>query len=231
MPRGIAKAVSIAAARAPAAPRARPDLRLEGEHPGPVCGVDEAGRGPWAGPVCAAAVILDPERVPEGIDDSKKLTAAARAELERCIKAEALAWGVAFASVDEIAELNILHATGLAMRRAVEALAPVAAHALVDGNYRFPLPCPVRTVVGGDALSLSVAAASILAKTARDRLMAEMDEVHPGYGFARHKGYHAPEHVAALLRLGPSPIHRRAWAPIRALLEGQAADAVRSEAA
>ena len=205
-------------ARTPVAARPRPTLDLERAHRGRVCGVDEAGRGPWAGPVCAAAVILDRRRVPQGIDDSKKLTPAAREELESCIKAAALAWAVAFASVEEIAELNILHATGLAMHRAVAALAPAAEHALVDGNYRFPLPCPVRTVVGGDALSLSIAAASILAKTARDRLMTAMDAEHPGYGFARHKGYHAPEHVAALVRLGPSPIHRRAWAPIRALL-------------
>ncbi|MBE7218118.1 MAG: ribonuclease HII [Caulobacteraceae bacterium] len=209
-------------ARTPPPSRPRPTLGLEREHRGRVCGVDEAGRGPWAGPVCAAAVILDRRRVPEGIDDSKKLTPAAREELEGCIKVVAVAWAVAFATVDEIAELNILHATGLAMRRAVEALAPAADHALVDGNYRFPLPCPVRTVVKGDALSLSIAAASILAKTARDRLMVEMDAAHPGYGFARHKGYHAPEHVDALLRLGPSPIHRRAWAPIRALLGADA---------
>ena len=209
-------------ARPAVAARQRPTLRLEREHAGLVCGVDEAGRGPWAGPVCAAAVILDTRHVPEGIDDSKKLTPAAREEMETCIKAAAVAWAVAFATLEEIAALNILHATGLAMRRAVEALAPAAAHALVDGNYRFPLPCPVRTVVGGDALSLSIAAASILAKTARDRLMVEMDAAHPGYGFARHKGYHAPEHVAALLRLGPSPIHRRGWAPVRALLGDEA---------
>ena len=220
MPKGIAR--SPAPRPAPAVARARPTLELEGAYAEPVCGVDEAGRGPWAGPVCAAAVILDRTRVPEGIDDSKALTPAARAELEPCIKAAAVAWAVAFAGVDEIAELNILHATGLAMRRAIAALAPAAAHALVDGNYAFPrsdLPCRVRTVVKGDALSLSIAAASILAKTARDRLMCEMDALHPGYGFARHKGYHAPEHVQALLRLGPSPIHRRGWAPIRALLE------------
>ena len=234
VPKGIARSASTA--RAVAAPaRARPTLTLEALHPGPVCGVDEAGRGPWAGPVCAAAVILHPDRVPEGIDDSKKLTAAARAELETCIKAAALAWAVAFASVEEIAELNILHATGLAMRRAVEALAPAAAHALIDGNYAFPrsaLPCPVKTVVKGDALSLSIAAASILAKTARDRLMAEMDAAHPGYGFSRHKGYHAPEHVSALVRLGPSPIHRRGWAPIRALLgEAEAGPEGRARAA
>lgn len=197
-----------------------PHYELELEHPGPVCGVDEAGRGPWAGPVSAAAVILDPARIPEGLNDSKKLSAKARDALEIEIKSVAIAWGVAFGSVEEIAELNILRATGLAMRRAVEALTIPAAFALVDGNYRFDLPCPIRTVVKGDAISASIAAASILAKTARDRLMVEADSLYPGYGFAAHKGYHAPIHVAALRTLGPCPIHRRGWAPIRAALEG-----------
>ncbi len=194
-----------------------PTLALESLHPAPVCGVDEAGRGPLAGPVCAAAVILDISAIPAGIDDSKKLTAKARGALEVAIKTSAVAWAVAFASVEEIEELNILHATGLAMRRAVAGLSLQPAHALVDGNYAFPLPCPVRTVVKGDALSLSIAAASILAKTARDRLMAEMDLVYPGYGFAQHKGYGAAAHMAALNALGPSPIHRPSWAPIRLL--------------
>lgn len=186
---------------------------------GPVCGVDEAGRGPWAGPVSAAAVILNPHDLPEGVDDSKALTALRREALEGEIKARALAWGVGFASVEEIAELNILQATGLAMCRAIEALAVQPAAALVDGNYRFKLPCDVRTVVGGDGLSLSIAAASILAKTARDRLMIELDGVYPGYGFASHKGYNAPVHQAALKAMGPCPAHRRSWSPIRALLE------------
>lgn len=186
---------------------------------GPVCGVDEAGRGPWAGPVSAAAVILNHADLPVGIDDSKVLTHKAREALEIEIKARAVAWGVGFASVEEIAELNILHATGLAMCRAIEALAVTPVAALVDGNYRFKLPCEVRTVVGGDGLSLSIAAASILAKTARDRLMVELDAQYPGYGFAGHKGYNAPVHSAALKELGPCPAHRRSWAPIRALLE------------
>ncbi|WP_425486223.1 ribonuclease HII [Brevundimonas lenta] len=186
---------------------------------GPVCGVDEAGRGPWAGPVSAAAVILNPDDLPAGIDDSKALTEKRRAALEPEIKARALAWGVGFASVDEIAELNILHATGLAMCRAIEALTVQPVAALVDGNYRFKLPCDVQTVVGGDGLSLSIAAASILAKTARDRLMVEMDARYPGYGFASHKGYNAPIHQQALQTLGPCPEHRRGWAPIKALLE------------
>ncbi len=185
---------------------------------GHVCGVDEAGRGPWAGPVSAAAVILNPDDLPPGIDDSKALTEKRRAALEVEIKARALAWGVGFASVVEIDALNILHATGLAMRRAVEALAHPPVHALVDGNYRFKLPCAVTPVVKGDSRSLSIAAASILAKTARDRLMIEMDAVYPGYGFASHKGYNAPIHQQALNTLGPCPAHRRSWAPIKALL-------------
>ena len=198
---------------------ARPDLLLEVTTTGgPVCGVDEAGRGPWAGPVSAGAVILDPTRIPAGLNDSKKLTARARNALEPEIMSSALAWGVGFASVEEIDELNILQATGLAMRRAVEALQIRPIHALVDGNYRFILPCAVTPVVGGDGKSLSIAAASILAKVARDRLMVEMDALYPGYGFAGHKGYHAAVHVEALARLGPCAIHRRSWAPIRALI-------------
>ncbi len=198
-----------------------PHTRLEKTCPDPVCGIDEAGRGPWAGPVCAAAVILKPRRTPKGVDDSKKLSAARRYELELEIKDKALAWGVGFASVEEIAALNIIHATGLAMRRAVEAMATAPVFALVDGNYAFDLPCPIRTVVGGDAISASIAAASILAKTARDRLMIEMDEVWPGYGFSSHKGYRARVHADALLKLGPSPIHRMAWGPVRLALMGK----------
>jgi len=160
---------------------------------------------------------LDIRAIPAGIDDSKALSPRARGLLEAEIKACAVAWAVAFASVEEIDTLNILQATGLAMRRAVGALSLKPAHALVDGNYAFRLPCPVRTVVKGDALSLSIAAASILAKTARDRMMAEMDGVYPGYGFAQHKGYGAAAHMEALSALGPSPIHRSSWAPIRLL--------------
>jgi ribonuclease HII len=202
-------------------PAAGPHMRLEKACPTPVCGVDEAGRGPWAGPVSAAAVILHPRRAPKGLDDSKKLSAKAREGLEIEIKASAVAWGVGFASVTEIAELNILHATGLAMRRAVEALAVQPVHALVDGNYRFPLPCAVQPVVKGDGISKSIAAASILAKVARDRLMAEMDERYPGYGFAAHKGYRAPIHAQALLELGPCEIHRMSWGPVKLALLGR----------
>ena len=188
---------------------------------GPVCGVDEAGRGPWAGPVYAAAVILDLKKIPKGLDDSKKLSAKTREVLEFEIKAKAVAWGVGFASVEEIHQLNILHATGLAMCRAIEAMAVQPVFALVDGNYRFKLPCEVKTVVGGDGKSKSIAAASILAKVARDRLMTEMDTVYPGYGFASHKGYNAPDHVEALVSLGPCEIHRRAWRPVKLVLNGQ----------
>ncbi|WP_414631362.1 ribonuclease HII [Brevundimonas sp. UBA2416] len=205
--------------------RASPTLALEilliESAGGPVCGVDEAGRGPWAGPVSAGAVILNPDDLPAGIDDSKALTHARREALEIEIKARALAWGVGFASVEEIDQLNILHATGLAMRRAIEAMAIQPAAALVDGNYGFKLPCAVQTVIKGDSLSLSIAAASILAKTARDRLMVELDVEYPGYGFAGHKGYNAPIHSAALKALGPCPAHRRSWAPIRALLSAE----------
>lgn len=201
-------------------PRTGPHLLLERACPTPVCGVDEAGRGPMAGPVSAAAVILDPSRrLPKGLNDSKKLTAAQREELEFEIKARAVAFAVAFASVEEIAQLNILHAAGLAMRRAVEALSVQPVFALVDGNYRFALPCEVKTVIGGDGVSASIAAASILAKTARDRVMIELDARYPGYGFAIHKGYGVPAHMKALRELGPCEIHRSGWGPLRALME------------
>jgi ribonuclease HII len=208
------------------AKRVGPDLLLEkacalDAQGGHVCGVDEAGRGPWAGPVSAAAVILNPRRVPKGVNDSKKLSHKQREALEPEIKLKAVAWGVGFASVEEIAELNILHATGLAMRRAVEAMQVAPAFALVDGNYRFSLPCPVKPVVGGDAVSASIAAASILAKVARDRLMAQMDEVYPGYGFGQHKGYRAQVHADALVSLGPCAIHRLGWGPVKLALMGK----------
>lgn len=203
--------------------RIGPDLLLEKACSfTPVCGVDEAGRGPWAGPVCAAAVILDVrKRIPKGLNDSKQLTAKTREALEIEIKAKAVAYGVGFASVAEIAELNILHATGLAMCRAIEAMAIKPAFALVDGNYRFKLPCDVKTVVGGDGVSASIAAASILAKTARDRLMVEMDGLYPGYGFSSHKGYRAQTHADGLLKLGPCPEHRLAWGPVKLALMGK----------
>ena len=198
-----------------------PDMLLERACPAPVCGVDEAGRGPWAGPVCAAAVILKTRCGIAGLNDSKVLSARQREVLEVQIKARSVAWGVGFASVEEIAALNILQATGLAMHRAVEALSVAPVFALVDGNYAFNLPCPVKTVVRGDGISSSIAAASILAKTARDRLMTSMDAAYPGYGFAGHKGYRAPIHARALLELGPCEIHRLGWAPVRLALAGK----------
>jgi len=183
-----------------------------------VCGVDEAGRGPWAGPVVAAAVILNPKKVPRGLDDSKKLTAQRREELELEIKERALCWAVGSADVEEIGQLNILHASGRAMLRAVEQLQPQPIVALIDGNYRFPMPCEVRTVVGGDALSVSIAAASILAKVERDRRMAAYEDEFPGYGFAQHKGYGVPQHAAAVKALGPTPIHRLSFPRLRRVL-------------
>jgi ribonuclease HII len=199
-------------------------MRLERCHPAPVCGVDEAGRGPWAGPVCAAAVILPTKARIAGVDDSKRLSAEQRGAAEVRIKARAIAWSVAFASVEEIATLNILAATGLAMRRAVEALTVPPAFVLIDGDYLFDLPCKAATVVGGDGISTSIAAASILAKTARDRLMIAMDEAWPGYGFAAHKGYGVPAHIRALKALGPCPLHRTSWRAVRAALAGEEVD-------
>lgn len=195
-----------------------PDLSFELLHSGPVCGVDEAGRGPWAGPVSAAAVILDPNDIPEGLNDSKLLTEKARDRLAPIIKDKAITWAIAFASVQEIDEINILQATGLAMRRAVDALSLAPIHALIYGNRAFTMPCPVTTLVKGDSRSLSIAAASILAKTARDELMIAADLDHPGYGFAKHKGYHSKLHVEALTRLGPCPIHRLSFKPVREAL-------------
>ena len=200
-----------------------PDMTLETSYAdevgGYVCGVDEAGRGPWAGPVSAGAVILDPANLPAGIDDSKALTEKRREALAFQIRSSALAWGVGFATVEEIETLNILAATGLAMSRAIEALQLVPKAALVDGNYAFNLPCETRTLVKGDSLSLSIAAASILAKTARDQIMIDLALQYPQYGFERHKGYASPVHLAALAQHGPCPAHRRTWAPIKALLE------------
>ena len=203
-----------------AVPSALPDFRfeLEGGHPRlAVCGVDEAGRGPWAGPVVAAAVILDPARLPAGLNDSKKLDAARRESLFAALEASAVI-GIGEASVEEIDRLNILQATMLAMSRAVAALSTPPAFALIDGNRLPALPCPARTIVKGDALSLSVAAASIAAKTVRDRTMCALAEIHPGYGFERHKGYGTAAHTQALLRLGPCAAHRSSFAPIRKIL-------------
>ncbi len=177
-----------------------------------VCGVDEAGRGPLAGPVCAAAVILPPDLDIEGLNDSKKLTDKRRRALYDVITEQALAYGIAFASEQEIDGINILQATFLAMRRAVEQLRLRPALALVDGNREPDFgSIPVRTIVKGDSLSANIAAASILAKVTRDRFMEEQDAVYPQYGFALHKGYGTQAHYAALREYGPCPIHRRTF--------------------
>lgn len=173
-----------------------------------IAGVDEAGRGPLAGPVCAAAVILPPELTIPGLDDSKKLTARKREALFDVITAKALHCGVAFASEGEIDEINILNATYLAMNRAIAALGAAPDICVIDGNRASGIEYPNMTVVGGDGLSANVAAASILAKVTRDRYMAELSEKYPGYGFEKHKGYGTREHYAALRELGPSPAHR-----------------------
>ena len=177
-----------------------------------ICGVDEAGRGPLAGPVCAAAVILPPDLELEGLNDSKKLSEKRREALYPLICEQALAYGIAFASEQEIDELNILQATFLAMRRAVGQLGRKPDLALVDGNREPDFgDIPVRTIVKGDSRSANIAAASILAKVTRDRFMLEQDAVYPQYGFAVHKGYGTQKHYAALREFGPCPIHRRSF--------------------
>ena len=184
-------------------------------HEGLVCGVDEAGRGPLAGPVVAAAVILDPASHIAGLNDSKKLSAKKRETLAVEIRAKALTWFVAEASVEEIDRLNILQASLLAMRRAVEGLSVLPMRALVDGN-RIPagMPCPVEAVIGGDGKVAAIAAASILAKTVRDAGMLALHELYPQYAFCKHMGYPTAVHLAALREHGPSPVHRRSFAPV-----------------
>jgi ribonuclease HII len=189
---------------------------------GPVCGVDEAGRGPLAGPVVAAAVILDRKRIPKGLNDSKQLTEEAREELFPLIMGMALAVGVGEASVGEIDLVNIRQATHLAMARAVRALPVAAEFALVDGNDAPALPCRCDTLVDGDARSLSIAAASIIAKVTRDRMMVRLHEEHPGYCWHNNKGYGTPEHYVGLKEHGVTVHHRRSFAPIRAILTGKA---------
>lgn len=185
-----------------------------------VAGVDEAGRGPLAGPVVVAAVILDAKRPIDGLDDSKKLTEARREELFALIVAHALAYSVVAIEREEIDRINIFQATMLGMTQALQRLTPAASEALIDGN-QLPksLPCPARAIIGGDALEPSISAASILAKVSRDRLMVAMETRYPGYGFAAHKGYSTPGHLAALQRLGPCAEHRRSFAPVKLLLD------------
>lgn len=180
-----------------------------------VAGVDEAGRGPLAGPVVAAAVILPDDCTLEGLDDSKKLTARKREHFHAILTARAdIHWGIGQAEVAEIDKLNILRATHLAMARALEALPRKPGHALVDGLPVRGLPVPHTALVAGDTLSLSIAAASIMAKVTRDRLMTALDAEYPQYGFARHKGYGVREHLEALRSHGPSPVHRRSFQPV-----------------
>ncbi|MDO8314957.1 MAG: ribonuclease HII [Rugosibacter sp.] len=183
-----------------------------------ICGVDEAGRGPLAGPVYAAAVILDPARPIDGLDDSKKLSEKKRERLALEIREKALAFGIAFATVEEIDQINILQATLLAMRRAVEALPLQPTHALIDGNRCPQLAIPSRAIIGGDALEPAISAASILAKTTRDAEMLRIHAEYPHYALDRHKGYDTAAHRAALEMYGPAYFHRKSFAPVRALL-------------
>jgi ribonuclease HII len=188
-------------------------------HSGHVAGVDEAGRGPLAGPVIAAAVILDPDNPVSGLKDSKQLTQSRREALYLEITQKSLAWATGRASVEEIDRLNILQATLLAMQRAVVMLSPPAQRVLVDGNQCPRLDCPVEAVIRGDSTVAAISAASIIAKVTRDREMVELDRRYPGYGLARHKGYPSREHLQALQNLGVTASHRRSYAPVRKLLE------------
>ena len=198
-----------------------PDLHLEKEAGGVVAGVDEVGRGPWAGPVVAAAVILDVATLPlsltEEIDDSKRLSAKRRRDIAQQLQSCARI-GIGAAATAEISALNILGATFLAMRRAVDALEVLPDLALVDGNRLPPLPCPARTIIKGDGISLSIAAASIIAKVTRDQLMVRLGARYPGFGWERNAGYGTAEHQAALNRLGVTPHHRKSFAPIVKML-------------
>ncbi len=191
-----------------------PDYLHEARHPGPVAGVDEAGRGPLAGPVVAAAVVLDRDCIPDGLNDSKQLSAVKRAALHARLL-DCARVGVGVASVEEIDRLNILWATMLAMTRAVDALGIACGMVLVDGNRCPHWSHPSVAIVGGDAASLSIAAASIVAKQTRDAMMVAADALHPGYGWASNKGYGARVHLDALRTLGPTPLHRRSFAPVR----------------
>ncbi len=184
-----------------------------------IVGVDEVGRGPLAGPVVTAAVILDPNNPIEGLNDSKKLTEKRREALVPIIKERALSWSLGRAEPDEIDRINILQATLVAMTRAVEGLSIQPTHALVDGNKAPKLDCPVTTVVKGDQSEPAIAAASILAKVARDHEMQEMERQYPGYGLAQHKGYPTKQHQQALLDLGVTPIHRRSFKPVQLALK------------
>lgn len=186
-----------------------------------LAGVDEAGRGPLAGAVFAAAVILDPSRPIKGLADSKQLSAARRESLAQSIREYSLSWSIAFATVEEIDRINILQASLLAMKRAVDALEVEAVEICVDGLHVPAVSCPARALVEGDRLVPAISAASILAKVSRDAEMIEWDVRYPAYGFARHKGYGTAEHLAALRQHGPCPIHRTSFAPVREALAQQ----------
>ncbi len=194
-----------------------PSFDMESRFVGPVAGIDEAGRGALAGPVVAAAVILHVDRLPVGINDSKILTSSKRDGLFDAIMAAAEV-GIGVASHEEIDSVNILQATFLAMKRALDALPSRPIHALIDGNQRPPLDCPMTCVVKGDALCFSIAAASIIAKVHRDRLLKSLDVLHPGYNWGKNAGYGTADHLRALEVVGPSPFHRKSFAPIRKLM-------------
>ena len=191
-----------------------PDARFESRFDGPVCGVDEAGRGPLAGPVVACAVILDRSLIPSGLNDSKRLSQSVREHLLNIIRETAII-GIGIAEPEEIDRLNILGATMIAMQRAVGALSVAPVAALIDGNRAPVLNCDVQTIIKGDSKSVSIAAASIVAKETRDAIMRAADRRYPGYGLARHKGYPTAAHRAALIKLGPAPIHRYSFAPVK----------------
>jgi ribonuclease HII len=186
-----------------------------------VAGVDEVGRGPLAGPVVTAAVILDPNQPIEGLADSKTISEKKRERLFDEIKEKALAWAIGRCEVEEIDELNILQATMTAMQRAVAGLSPQPEHAMIDGNRCPDLPCSCEFVIKGDGKVAAISAASIIAKVTRDREMVELDSQYPGYGLAGHKGYPTKVHIAALHELGVTPIHRRTFGPVRKVLEGE----------
>ena len=204
-------------AQKPSLPHFRYERQLVRKSVWPVAGMDEVGRGPLAGPVAAAAVILDPARLPKGVNDSKALTAEERETAYEDIMRHALAVSVAFASAAEIDAVNIRQASLAAMRRALAALAVAPHYVLVDGNdLPKALCCAGEAIIGGDARSLSIAAASIVAKVTRDRLMARLCSLFPVYGFSRHVGYATPEHLAAIARHGPCPYHRLSFSPFKA---------------
>ena len=202
-----------------------PSFEIEDDFDGVIAGVDEAGRGPWAGPVVAAAVVLDRETMPEGLRDSKTLTEKRRKELAGALW-QCARIGVGVSSVDEIDQMNILRASLLAMSRAVANLPVVPAIALVDGHIKPKLRCPAYTVIKGDAKSFSIAAASIIAKTTRDRMMRELARDYPDYQWQKNKGYGAPAHREALDRCGVTPHHRKSFAPIHKMLYSESSDSL-----